>query len=377
MPMSISSDAMSLPGATAPPAGGAYRVDVVETIGPHWDAVVATFADACLEQSAAYMGPRWGLSRLCGLLLREGATNEPLAAALAVTAVIPLIRLGLAYVKFGPLWRRRGRPAAPGVLLAGLGALRQVFARERGLVVRVMPPPDPDFGAEWKTALAAAGFGLHAPVPDPARYLVDLRLSEDAQMASLGASWRAHLGKSAASRLEIREADLRSLPEFIALYDAMVARKAFVDHHRVETLPAFAAAAACAPAGVSVRLFLAFHDGAPVAGSLIADAGERIVVLFSATSDRGLLLRAGYALRWSIMNRLRGSQARWLDLGGDEADAGLRSFKRGNVGKRGRVVPLLGEFDHAGNMLSGAVSAAMTFTHGMMHSGLAQRLSGR
>ena len=319
------------------------------------------------------MGPRWGFSRLCGLLLREGATNEPLAAVLAVTAVIPLIRLGLAYVKFGPLWRRRGRPAAPGILLAGLTAMRQVFAVERGLVVRVMPPPDPDFAAEWTTSLAAAHFRPHAPVPDPDRYLVDLTLSEDEQLASLSASWRANLAK--AHGLDIREVDVnRSLPDFLALYHAMQARKGFVDHHHIEALPALAAAA---PAGLGVRLFLAFDDGTPVAGSLIAGAGERVFVLASASNDRGLALRAGYALRWAIIGHLRGTQARWLDLGGDEADAGLRSFKRGNVGKRGRVVPLIGEFDHAGSALSGAVSAAMTFTHGMMHGALAQRLTGR
>jgi Acetyltransferase (GNAT) domain len=372
--MLTSSQTIPLSDAAVPAAADrGYRLDVVENIGPHWDTIVATFADACVEQSAAHMGPRWGFSRLCGLLLREGATNEPLAAMLAVTAVIPLIRLGLAYVKFGPLWRRRGRPAAPGTLVAGLNAMRQVFAVERGLVVRVMPPPDPDFAAEWQASLAAAGFHPHAPIADPERYLVDLTLSEAEQLASLSASWRANLGK--ARGLDIREVDVnQSLPDFLALYHTMQARKGFVDRHNIETLPALAVAA---PAGLGVRLFLAFADGAPVAGSLIAGAGERVFVLASASNDRGLALRAGYAVRWAIIGWLRGTQVRWLDLGGDEADAGLRSFKRGNVGKRGRVVPLMGEFDHAGTALSGAVAAAMTFTHGLMHGPLAQRLSGR
>src|SRR5262245_25486267 len=130
----MSVEALARPEVTPVDAG--YRLDVVERIGPEWDALVASFADACLEQSAAYLGPRWGFSRLCGLLLREAATNEPLAAVLAVTAAIPLLRLGLAYVKFGPLWRRRGRAAQPRILVAALDAVRQVFAVERGLVVR-------------------------------------------------------------------------------------------------------------------------------------------------------------------------------------------------------------------------------------------------
>jgi hypothetical protein len=369
--MSSSPNAIAWADAAAP-ANTDYRVDVVETVRPDWDAIVATFADACLEQSAAYLGSRWGLSRLCGVLLRDAASNEPLAVMLAVTAAIPLLRLGLAYVKFGPLWRRHGRPANPDFLHAGLDAMRQVFARERGLLVRVMPPPDPDFAADWTKSLAAAHFREHAPVPDPERYLVDLTLSEDEQLKSLGASWRANLGK--ARNLDIREVDVRqSLPDFLALYGEMRARKKFVDHHHIETLPAMAAAAT---PGLGMRLFLAYHEGAPVAGSLIA-GGERVFVLASAGNARALALRAGYAVRWKVINRLRGTQARWLDLGGAEGDDGLRSFKRGNVGKRGRIVPLLGEFDHPGTALSRAASAAMTFTHDMMHSALAQRLTGR
>src|SRR5262245_1746846 len=109
-----------------------YRLDVCDTVGPAWDAVVAGFADACLEQTAAYMGARWGASRLVGLVLREAAAGEAVAAALAIIAILPMLRLGLAYVKFGPLWRRRGHAADPGVLTAALAAVRRVFAAERG-----------------------------------------------------------------------------------------------------------------------------------------------------------------------------------------------------------------------------------------------------
>jgi hypothetical protein len=360
--------------APAPCANGGYRVEAVDTIGPAWDAVVASFADGCLEQTAAYMGARWDVSRLAGLVLRDGG-NEPVAAALAIIAMLPVLQLGLAYVKFGPLWRRKGETAKPAVLLAALAAVKQVFALGRGLVVRVTPPPDPDFATAWQDGLAAAGYTLHAPMADVDRYLVDLSLSESEQMKSLGASWRANLNKAARSGLTIREAELRDgLPAFMTLYRAMLARKQFADQHGVEALPPFAAAASPA---LRARLFFACERDEPVAGSLVAGAGERVFVPFSASHDRALELRAGYALRWSIIERLRGGEARWLDLGGTEGDAGLRSFKLGNVGKRGRVVPLLGEFDYAGSSLSSAVAAAMTLTRKLSQSAPAQLLLSR
>jgi hypothetical protein len=320
------------------------------------------------------MAARWGAGRLAGLVLRDDASNQPVAAALTIVAMLPMLRLGLAYVKFGPLWRRKERPADPSVLVAALEAVKTVFAAERGLVARVMAPPDPGFETPWSEALSASGYTLHAPIPDSERYLVDLTLNEKDQRASLGASWRANLNKAARSELDIREVSLRDgLPEFLALYRDMVARKQFADRHGVDALPDFAAAADA----LGARLFLARDRDGPVAGSLVAGAGERVFVPFSASNARALPLRAGYALRWVIIEQLRGSPAHWLDLGGAEGDAGLRSFKQGNVGKRGRVVPLMGEYDYAGSALSGAVAAAMTFTRKLSHRGPAQKLFAR
>ena len=235
----------------------------MEDIGPAWDAMAGEFADACLEQMAAYAVPRWDRSRLCGIVLREAGSAKPVAMALAVIATIPLFDLGLAIVKFGPLWRRHDRPANPAVLGAALEAVKQVFASERGLVARVMPPPDPELVAEWNTRLALAGFSFHDHAPDPTRYLIDLSLTEKEQLASLGPKWRSNLNKALAHRLDIREADLKEmLPDFLALYKTMLARKHFIDRHNVVALPPFAAAAAEA-AGFGHAAFPRLPRGPP------------------------------------------------------------------------------------------------------------------
>jgi hypothetical protein len=343
-----------------------YRYEVWRNIGQSWDSLVATFTDACLEQMAAYAAPRWGGSRLCGLLLRDLGTNEPVALALAMLATIPLIKSGMAYVKFGPLWRRRGDSENSEVLATALGAIKEVFAVQRGLAVRVMPPPDPAQAEEWQHRLTEAQFRLGAELPDPERYLVDLRLTEAEQMASLGANWRSNLKRALASKIEIREVDPQAgLPEFMTLYRGMAARKHFQDRHHVELLPAFAASAHATPE-LGMRLFLAYHEGRLVAGSIIVGHGERVFAAFSASDEQGLSARAGYALRWWIINRLRGTNAHWLDLGGDEGNAGLRSFKTGNIGKRGRIVRIPGEYEYSQSTLSSIVSSAMSSARSLM-----------
>jgi vancomycin resistance protein VanK len=255
--------------------------------------------------------------------------------------------------------------------------VKQVFARDCGLVARVMPRADPDHAAAWNDALAAAGFVCHAPTADPERYCVDLKLSESEQRASLGAKWRANLQKALAQPLDCREADLdEALPDFIGLYQTMLARKHFVDHHNIKLLPAFAAAAARRPE-LGVRLFLACHDGQPVAGSIVVGNGDLPFVAFSASDDRARALRAGYSLRWWIINRLRGSNARWLDLGGSEGDPGLRSFKLGNVGKRGRVVQIAGDYDCADNSASIFITEVMSTTRKWLRDGPLQKFLAR
>jgi lipid II:glycine glycyltransferase (peptidoglycan interpeptide bridge formation enzyme) len=156
----------------------------------------------------------------------------------------------------------------------------------------------------------------------------------------------------------VREVGLEEgMPEFLALYRGMLARKQFDDRHGIDDLPAIARAAG---ASLRMRLFLAYHARQPIVGSIIVGAGERVFVPFSATDDRALELRAGYALRWTIIERLRDTDARWLDLGGTEGDQGLKHYKLGNVGKRGRVAEIPGEFEFVPNMLAaGAVRAIM------------------
>jgi GNAT acetyltransferase-like protein len=352
------------------PAAGRFRYEIVEQPGAAWDTLAAGFSDMCMEQSFAFAGSRWSKLRSAGLMLLED--GEPVAMALALIATLPVLGLGLAYVKFGPLWRKAGAPIDPRILFAALEALKQEFGVKRRLLVRIMPPADPGFEPEWKDALQRANFSLHAALSDRERYLVDLTLSEQDQLASLGAQWRANL-KKISSELAIEEPDLKTgVPVFMRLYRNMLARKKFDDHHGLEDLPAIAERAG---ATLGMRLFMATHRGKPVVGSIVIGPGDRVFVPFSATSDEALGLRAGYALRWAIINRLRGTKARWLDLGGAEGDQGLRHYKLGNVGKRGRVLDIPGEYDFAPNALAAGAARAIELGRDLVRAPTLKKLA--
>src|SRR3954465_4323220 len=159
------------PQPQAADESGDYTVEVVDKVGAAWDAIVTNFADLCLEQTAAFMTARWGASRLAGLVLRDAITGEPEAAALAVIAALPVLKRGLAYIKFGPLWRHRDRPARPHLLSAALDALKREFVKSQGLLLRVMPPADPEFSQIWQQRTQRANLLLCRLAEFPKRYL--------------------------------------------------------------------------------------------------------------------------------------------------------------------------------------------------------------
>ena len=349
-------------------------VEVVERPTLAWDELTAQFSDASYEQSVAYTACRWGEQRLIGVVLRD-SQRRPVAAALAVTLKLPLVKAGFTHVKFGPLWRPKGIDASPSRLDQTLATLRRELGERRGLLVRVMPPAAPGFEADWVGALASTGFESNGVFPNPERYIVDLSLSEDDQLASFGKRWRNQLKRAATPELRFDELAGRAAVErFLPVFEAMLQRKRFDNRHGIEVLPGLLAHPVAAH---RMRMFVAWHDGEPVALSAIGGAGDTLHVLFSATADNALPMRAGYALRWWTLGRLRDCGARWLDLGGDEGDEGLRHYKTGCVGKRGRIVSLPGEFDWCNRALSRVAAHAVAMARSRFVHRAADRLLRR
>jgi hypothetical protein len=334
--MTLAREAIGMQGTTP----GRYGASVVAMDPASWERLVAGFGDASYDQTNAYGAHLWGDHRLSHLVLTRD--EEVVAAAQVVILQPPLLRRGLAYVKFGPLWLRKDAPAEPQVLEAVLEALKSEYAVRRGLLLTVLPPPHPVEHDRWQSCLDAAGFRRRRQLADPNRYIVDLSIGREAQLRSLQHKWRYNLNKSLVHDVTMRRVDREAgLEAFGALYRSMVARKGFVDQSNIGTLPALLSKL---PATMHPRVYVGEHAGRPTVGAVVGMVGDTAYYLFGASDERALALKAGYALQWWIVGELERS-ARWYDLGGEVGDDGLRQFKKGLVGKSGVVLSLVGEFD--------------------------------
>ena len=89
-------------------------------------------------------------------------------------------------------------------------------------------------------------------------------------------------------------------------------------------------------------------------------AGDIAQYLFGGSDEAMLKLNAGYALQWWLIERLSGLGCQWYDLGGESLSEGLRQFKRGLVGREGRVVEANIDYEYSGSA-TGRMIAEMVF----------------
>ena len=322
-----------------------------------WGEIISGFDDATYDQSMAFLGDRWGHERLSSIVLRQG--QEVVAAALLVILTLPVLNKGMAYLKMGPLWRRKGREADTNSLKLMVDAIKQEYSMRRGLMVMTLLPPDPDFGELAQDVMVDAGFKIKRKMSDPNRYLVNLKLNEEEQLQSLQQKWRYNLRKSLKNDFIITASnDEESLKQFMALYETMIARKGFNEHTPINGLKDLSSEL---PAFARPQFVIVEHDGKPTAGAVIGQIGGTASYLFGATDDRALPLKAGYAMQWWIINRLSQDQGvSWYDLGGEAMEPGLRQFKKGLTGKAGAIVTMPGEYETWNDPLSWLAAEGMT-----------------
>ncbi|MCP8883562.1 GNAT family N-acetyltransferase [Devosia sp. XJ19-1] len=320
--------------------------------GHEWDAVISGFDCICQEQLFAFASIRWpGVAPEPRLFERKGRI---VGGALVMVQQLPLGLAQIAIVKWGPMLADVRATDAPAVYAGMVEALIAEYADQRGMMLSVLPHASVlDHNSEYQ-ALRARGFKRGALLRFPDRYLVNLRLSDEAQRKSFDQTWRRQLNKADKSDLVFEHAGPERLDDFNTLYAAMSDRKQFADYSAFDTLDALMAM----DEQLRPELFFVRHEGELVAGALIFKAGNRAVYLYGATNEKALPLRAGYFMHWHIIRWLRDhTRANWYDLGGTDGFQGLHQFKKGMVGDAGLIRPVPPVANYASRPLAYAFGA--------------------
>lgn len=309
-----------------------WQVEVDRSTPTEWSQMLDLFDDANLYQTWSYGGVRWGEKNLSHMVLKRG--GEVLGMAQLRIVRPTRFKFGMAYLRWGPLFERRGRPLDPEVAVSMARALKEEYIDKRRLFLRVLPNA---FVGSPRAAVIQSGFSTFTPealVADNTyrTFVLDLAPAVEELRKNLDAKWRNHLKRSEKNGLNVvAGTGSNEYRIFCQVYHQMRKRKTFETTVDVEE---FGRIQESLPESHRMRILLCQVGDVPVAGLVTSAMGDSAIYLLGATSDEGLKSQSAYLLQWTMIKWLKENGFRWYDLGGidPERNPGVYSFKRGFSG---------------------------------------------
>ena len=327
-----------------------YMVEIDKIGQAEWSEILSRFDDATIYQTWSYGSVRWGEANLSHLVLRKD--GEIIAASQLRIIKIPVVGSGIANVKWGPMWQRRGRQKYPEHFRKILLALIEEYGLRRGLLLRIIPNQVRDNTEMIYSILQSEGFKWIPSIVSYKTLIIDLSPSLDELRRDLKKKWRQHLGRAERNMsLKVIDGVSDDLFELVIhLYNQMHYRKKFGDTLILGDLRAIQKDL---PDDLKMKIMICELKGEPIAARVVSLMGDVAVDFIAATGNKGLDSYSSYLLQWRMVEWLKSSGCRWYDLGGIDPDKnpGGYQFKSGLVGKNGRQV-IFGEFDVCQSLLS-------------------------
>jgi lipid II:glycine glycyltransferase (peptidoglycan interpeptide bridge formation enzyme) len=334
-----------------------WQVEVDRATPAEWSKILDLFDDANIYQTPAYGGVRWGEKNLSRIVLKRD--GEVLAMA-QVRIIRPTpLKFGMAYLRWGPLWERRGLPLDPEVPTRMAQAIEDEYLERRKLFLRILPNA---FAGSSRASTMQAAFCRFRSEPFDASnlyrtFVLDLSASLEELRKRLDAKWRNKLSGAEKNSLEVVAGNGRQeYLTFCELYHQMRERKTFETTVDVEE---FLRIQENLTEAHRMQVLICKDKGIPVAGLVVSAMGDSAIYLLGATSDDGLKSKGAYLLQWTMIQWLKKNGVRWYDLGGidPEANPGVYSFKKGFSGADVcQINPLLAS---ASAVSSGMVKAGL------------------
>ncbi len=330
-------------GHKAIPLKDGYTAEFDNVDREEWHRIAKEFSDSNIYQTWSYDAVRCGEGNLSHFVLRSG--KDIVAAAQARIARVPVVGLGAAYVRWGPMWQRRNGGRDPIVFRMAIRALRNEYVCRRGLILRIFPVLFDDDSNGGKETLLQEGYSPTTGESAQRTLILDIQPALQQIRKNFDQKWRNCLNKAERNGLEVAEGEDEALfTDFISIYREMLQRKQFQEPNDINE---FKLIQKDLPDDHKMRIFLCRSNGVSSAGAIFTAIGETGVYLFGATNDQGMANKGSYLLQWKAIQWMKNSGCRCYNLNGinPAKNPGSYHFKAGAAGKNGKDVSYLGRFD--------------------------------
>jgi lipid II:glycine glycyltransferase (peptidoglycan interpeptide bridge formation enzyme) len=314
--------------------GASYTAECDTLDERTWYQILGQFEDANIYQTWAYAAVVSGQRNMGHLVLKKN--GEVVAIALARITKLPFFKAGVAYVMWGPLWRRRGAVADEEALRQAIRALRNEYVCRRGLVLRLFPLLfDDSSSAVFSTMLKGEGFSLSGHRTRSRTMLMDLTPGLEDLRRGVTLHWARDLKAAEKRGLKIIQGtDDDLFVKFVTIYKELVSRKKFLEPNDIRQ---FRQVHAQLPDQFKMKISLCKSDEELCSGLVCSVVGDTAVCLFSATSNSGMKSRGSYLLQWKFIEQLKQDGISVYNLNGINpvANPGTYRFKSSLAGKNG------------------------------------------
>jgi lipid II:glycine glycyltransferase (peptidoglycan interpeptide bridge formation enzyme) len=330
--------------------GLGYTSEVDNVDEQRWCQILQEFDDANIYQTWPYAAVTSGRRNMSHLILRKN--GDIAAVAQARIAKLPFISIGIAYIRWGPLWRRDGSAANMDTFRQAVRALRNEFVCKRGLVLRLFPFLYADDSPSFSSILAEEGFLSIVEETRGRTILMDLSPPIEKLREGMRSHWKRELKIAERNQLEVIEGSEDELFEaFIDIYKEMVSRKKFMEPNDIKK---FRLIQEDLPEKLKMKVMLCRSGEGACAGLICSIIGSNSIYLFGATSNVGMKSRGSYLLHWKLLERLKQNHIAIYNLNGINPikNPGTFKFKNDLGGINSKDVYYLGRFDSHTSVLS-------------------------
>lgn len=258
---------------------------------------------------------------------------------------IPVLPFTLMYAGRGPVCDLRDE-AAIDDLIAGI---RELAKKHRAFEMR-MDPDVPCTDTEFRDLLIRKGFTLTTAGKNfdgiQPRFVFRLNvegMSEEEVLAFFQQKTRYNIRVAIRKGVEVRICGKEMVQQFTDIMSVTGSRDGFA------TRPAWYFEKILDCLGEHARLYMAFFEGKPVAGTLAIHYGDKVWYLYGASANEYRNVMPNYLLQWEMIRWAVETKCRIYDFRGVSGDLsednplyGLYRFKRGF---NGDLVEFHGDFE--------------------------------
>jgi lipid II:glycine glycyltransferase (peptidoglycan interpeptide bridge formation enzyme) len=331
-----------------PELNHAYNVEVDLIDMNSWYEILTGFIDSNIYQTWAYDAVRYGEKSISHLILKR---DKQIVAATQVRILkIPFFNAGVAYVRWGPLWKRYDIENNIEDLYQSIKAIHKEYVEKRGLFLRLIPNELEQSSNEIKDIIESAGMKWISK--DYRTIYLDLSQSLETIRSNMSKSWRKNLNKAEKRDLKVIEGKTMDLFDIVYnLHTETVLRKGFEPGINIDDYRSLQESLS---ENQKMNIMVCESEGKPIAGLVGSAIGNVGIELIAATGDYGMELGGSYLLRWKMLEYLKAHGCFFYNLNGinPERNPGGYQFKSGFGGKNGMDVYFIGRFEACENRLS-------------------------